>query len=122
MAGEGEGEKHGAQRQLAKPLNHVQNLPQPGGSNEGDRQATVRLGEKLPILCRKSRSAVGPVRLETSRQAAGIRPRRGPLETQNGRSADETARVPRVITFEDCFMATNRSRRLRKKLCVDEFQ
>jgi uncharacterized protein YggL (DUF469 family) len=30
--------------------------------------------------------------------------------------------VPRVITFEDCFMATNRSRRLRKKLCVDEFQ
>ena len=42
--------------------------------------------------------------------------------TQSGRSAGETARVPRVITFEDCFMATNRSRRLRKKLCVDEFQ
>jgi uncharacterized protein YggL (DUF469 family) len=34
----------------------------------------------------------------------------------------ETAKVPRVITFEDCPMATNRSRRLRKKLCVDEFQ
>jgi uncharacterized protein YggL (DUF469 family) len=27
-----------------------------------------------------------------------------------------------IFTFEDCFMATNRSRRLRKKLCVDEFQ
>ena len=27
-----------------------------------------------------------------------------------------------VITQEDCFMATNRSQRLRKKLCVDEFQ
>jgi len=34
----------------------------------------------------------------------------------------ETVKVPRVITQEDCFMATNRSRRLRKKLCVDEFQ
>lgn len=34
----------------------------------------------------------------------------------------ETGKVRRVITQEECFMATNRSRRLRKKLCVDEFQ
>ncbi len=27
-----------------------------------------------------------------------------------------------IFTDEDCPMATNRSRRLRKKLCVDEFQ
>jgi hypothetical protein len=33
-----------------------------------------------------------------------------------------TGKVPPVITYEDCSMATNRSRRLRKKLCVDEFQ
>jgi uncharacterized protein YggL (DUF469 family) len=38
------------------------------------------------------------------------------------RMAAETGKVPPVITQEDCFMATNRSRRLRKKLCVDEFQ
>ena len=41
---------------------------------------------------------------------------------RSGRSGGETARVRGVITFEDCSMATNRSRRLRKKLCVDEFQ
>jgi hypothetical protein len=34
----------------------------------------------------------------------------------------QTGKVPPVITYEDCSMATNRSRRLRKKLCVDEFQ
>lgn len=41
---------------------------------------------------------------------------------QDGLSGVETARVPRVITYEESYMATNRSRRLRKKLCVDEFQ
>ena len=34
----------------------------------------------------------------------------------------QAGKVPPVITYEDCSMATNRSRRLRKKLCVDEFQ
>jgi uncharacterized protein YggL (DUF469 family) len=33
-----------------------------------------------------------------------------------------TDKVRPVFTQEECFMATNRSRRLRKKLCVDEFQ
>lgn len=40
----------------------------------------------------------------------------------NRASMSITGKVRTVISQEDCFMATNRSQRLRKKLCVDEFQ
>jgi uncharacterized protein YggL (DUF469 family) len=39
-----------------------------------------------------------------------------------GHFMGQAGKVPPVITYEDCSMATNRSQRLRKKLCVDEFQ
>ena len=88
-------------------------------SQADDSLTPLKVADIMPqeALCGRARRV---------KNEAGNRRRSGAVEgypaRQSGRYACETARVRGVITFEDCFMATNRSRRLRKKLCVDEFQ
>jgi uncharacterized protein YggL (DUF469 family) len=51
---------------------------------------------------------------------SGLRLR--PIAPVSGFCAAKLVECRPIFTFEDVSMATNRSRRLRKKLCVDEFQ